>query len=124
MKSQHLIENKLENEFWYKKNFKRDESEIFLQEKSFGVFIVRKSETVKNSYVLTVKVPYYINKNTVSHYLITRKNKKFVLEGVDRQFLNLNHLVTYFSLLRDTLPVMLNLDFEQQQLSVDRFCFI
>ena len=59
-------------------------------------------------------MPIYINKTTISHYLILKENKKkFVLKGVDRIFLNLNHLVTYFSLLRDTLPVMLNLDNDQ-----------
>ena len=66
--------------------------------------------------MLSVKVPIYINKTKISHYLILKENKKkFILKGIDRNFLNLNHLVTYFSLLRDTLPVMLNLDNDQNK---------
>jgi hypothetical protein len=68
--------------FGIKKNFKRDESENFLQDKPYGVFVIRKSETVKNGYVLSVKLPIYINKTKISHYLILKENKKkFVLRN-------------------------------------------
>ena len=113
IKSQKLIENKLKNQFWYKKNFKRDESEKYLKGKPFGAFVIRQSESVKNSYVLSVKVPIYINKSMISHYLILKGNdNKYVLEGIDRKFTSLTHLVNYFSFLRDALPVMLNIEYE------------
>lgn len=77
-----------------------------------GVFIIRKSESVLNGYVLSIKVPKYINPTMISHYLIIKKLNKYILKGKDKRFLDLNSLVTYFSLVRDTLPILLNVEYE------------
>lgn len=119
----------LANEFYI--TLFREQTEIYLHDKDIGVFIIRKSESMKNCYVLSVKVPKFINQSQISHYLIEKKfnsstilsNEKklfkkksyYKLRGCDnRKFPTLTTLVTHCSFVRDTLPIILNLNYYQQ----------
>jgi hypothetical protein len=98
---------------WFKENVTRCEAESYLKNKKFGTFIVRKSETHSKSYVLSVKVPIYANSTNCSHYLIEcNKRKKYSLKGVNVKFSSVNNIIQYYSKNRDTLPVLLDLNFE------------
>lgn len=87
-------------------------------DKEIGVFVIRKSETHSDSYVLTVRVPKYLNSREVSHYLIISNADKdsYSVKGFQKEFADLKSLVTHCSLMRDILPVMLNVDFYKTQL--------
>ena len=86
-------------------------------DKEIGVFVIRKSETHSDSYVLTVRVPKYLNSREVSHYLIISNADKdsYCVKGFQKEFTDLKSLVTHCSLMRDILPVMLNVDFYKTQ---------
>ena len=82
------------------------------------MFIIRKSESISNYYVLSVKVPIYINQqNTqISHYLIEKNDKKYYqFRGSSKQFPNLTTLITHCSLVRDQLPIIINLKYYQNK---------
>jgi hypothetical protein len=99
------------NSEWYKEYFNREQAENFLTTKEIGVFVIRRSETIKDSYVLSVRVPKYQNSHEISHYLIVKSKKGYSIRGSSlKEFPDLTSLVTHCSLMRDVLPVMLNLD--------------
>ncbi len=112
------------DEIWYAPELTRDEAEIYLLEKEVGVFIVRKSESKENCFVLSVKVAKYLNANEISHYLISHQKNIFELKGHNKHFHDLKSLVTHCSVIRDILPVLLNLKFfetdYQQQFYEDK----
>lgn len=93
----------------------RKEAELYLSNKSIGVFIIRKSESRKNYYVVSLKVPKYINQSEISHFLIEKTKNFYKIIGTDKQFTNLTKLITHCSLVRDLLPITLNLRYYQQQ---------
>lgn len=99
------------NDIWYAPELTREKAEIYLLEKEVGVFIVRKSESRANCFVLSVKVAKYLNSNEISHYLISQINNTFELNGHKKHFHDLKSLVTHCSVIRDMLPVLLNLKF-------------
>ena len=115
--------NIYEQEQWYKLSYNREQAEIFLYSKDIGTFVIRKSETIQDSHVLSVKVPKYINPSEISHYLITKskstsfQSKKssskmvFMVRGYAKEFPDLKSLVTHCSFMRDIIPVTLSLDF-------------
>jgi hypothetical protein len=78
------------------------------------VFIIRKSESKLNFYAISIRVPKYINETEISHYLIEKTNKFYKIHGSDKTFTNLTALVTHCSLVRDILPIILNLRYYQQ----------
>lgn len=88
-------------------------------DKEIGVFVVRKSETQSDSFVLSVRVPKYLNPREVSHYLIVSNaaQDSFCVRGFQKEFSDLKSLVTHCSLMRDILPVMLNLDYYNNESS-------
>jgi hypothetical protein len=106
---------------WYNETYNRLQTESYLADKEIGVFVVRKSETHQDCYVLSVKVPKYMNFNEVAHYLIlqTRANNKkemcFCVKGFQKEFQDLKSLVTHCSMMRDILPIMLNVEFYKKQ---------
>ena len=99
------------DDIWYAPELTREEAEIYLLEKEVGVFIVRKSESRANCFVLSVKVAKYLNSNEISHYLIHQVGNTFELKGHQKHFHDLKSLVTHCSVIRDMLPVLLNLKF-------------
>ena len=101
--------------YYYNSANFRKEAEIHLIQKSIGVFLIRKSESKLNNYALSIKVPKYINQTEISHYLIEKTNKFYKFHGSDKKFTNLTALVTHCSLVRDLLPIVLNLRYYQQQ---------
>lgn len=99
------------NSEWYKEFYNREQAENFLTTKEIGVFVIRRSETIKDSHVLSVRVPKYQNVHEISHYLIVKSKKGYSIRGSTlKEFPDLTSLVTHCSLMRDVLPVMLNLD--------------
>jgi hypothetical protein len=93
----------------------RQDSERILRNKLYGVFIVRKSKAIRNSFALSVRVPTYVSKLLVVHYLIEKKNGKFALSGCADEFQSIKQLIEYYSIVRE-LPVLLNMDFNDSKL--------
>ena len=105
---------------WYKCNFNRNQAENFLADTDIGTFVMRKSETIQDCLCLSVKVPKYINVTEISHYLIvqsksTRNHNTYSVRGYSKEFSDLDSLVTHCSVMRDILPVTLNLDFYREK---------
>jgi hypothetical protein len=100
-----------ETQPWYKGELNREQAEELLFSKEIGVFIVRKSESVKNAWVLSVRVPRFINYSTIAHYLIEKSKNGYKLKNCTKYFTSLITLVTHCSMIRDNLPIMLNMDY-------------
>jgi hypothetical protein len=101
---------------WYKPLYNRAQSEEWLKSKEIGVFLIRTSESYQHTHVLSLKVPKYMNPAEIAHYLLVRdeKTNTYCVNGFNyKQFSDLSSLVTHCSLMRDILPVMLNLQFYQ-----------
>ena len=86
-------------------------------DKEVGVFVIRKSETHQDCFVLSVRVPKYMNPREISHYLVVSNSQKdsYCVKGFQKEFSDLKSLVTHCSLMRDIIPVMLNVEFFKQQ---------
>ena len=107
-----LDQSKIENNQWFMPNINRQETENYLSDKEIGVFVVRQSESQSNCFVLSIRVPKYMNANEISHYLIlTAANGAYRLKGFLKEFSDIKALVTHCSVIRDMLPVLLNLRF-------------
>lgn len=117
---------------WYKSSFNREQAESFLSETEIGTFVMRKSETIQDCHVLSVKVPKYVNQTEFSHYLIvkskpfsTQLKKKhasaYSVRGYAKEFSDLTSLVTHCSFMRDIIPVTLNLDFYREKASQEEY---
>ncbi len=89
----------------------REQTETLLFEKNIGVFIIRKSETIRNCFVLSVKVPRYIHYTTISHYLIESSKRQYKIRGCKKVFPSLSALVLHCSMIRDSLPIVLNMEY-------------
>lgn len=99
---------------WYRDSYNRVQAEEYLKMKEIGVFVVRRSESYQDSFVLSVKVPRFVNLSLVSHYLVVKNAQTgtYCVRGFEtKQFADLTALVTHCSLMRDVLPVILNLDY-------------
>lgn len=97
---------------WFVDNMTREQAELLLMSKEIGLFVVRKSETLSGCYVLSVKVPKYINAAQISHYLIVKSKKGFCIKGsMHKEFQDIKSLVTHCSFMRDLIPICLNLDY-------------
>ena len=106
----HVLDS--EKPIWLRNSLTRKESIDFLMAKDIGVFIIRKSETLPDCYVLSVKVAKYINATQISHYLIDKSaTGSFNIRGFMKEFSDLSSLVTHCSFIRDMLPVLLNLNY-------------
>jgi hypothetical protein len=116
LKKQSNVSETTENPEWLKNNNTREETEMFLSNKDIGVFVVRKSESIQNCYVLSVKVPKYINPTFIAHYLIEKSSKKsFKLRGSTQKFEDLSTLIEHCSIERDILPIILNMDYYEHK---------
>jgi hypothetical protein len=115
---------------WYKSDYNREQAENYLLAHEIGTFVIRKSETIQDCHVLSVKVPKYINASEISHYLIVKskstslsslhqakKSSKSVysVRGYNKEFSDLKSLVTHCSFMRDIIPVTLNLEFYRER---------
>lgn len=96
---------------WMKENFSRNDSEQFLENQQVGVFVIRKSESIQNSYVLSVKVPVYVNPSQVSHYVLIKSKNGYHIRGCQKEFKDIEKLINHCSLIRDMLPVQLDLEY-------------
>ena len=110
------LDYKVENPIWLKNELTRDEARAYLMDKEIGVFIVRQSETVKDCYVLSVKVPKYMNQNEISHYIIHKTKHAYSIRGFNKEFSDLKSLVTHCSFIRDMIPVLLDLNYYRQEI--------
>ena len=91
--------------------WRREEAEQWLADKPMGVFVIRRSETVAHSFVLSAKVPRYVTASQLSHYLIEARPATgvYVVKGFPhKEFADLESLVAHCSVMRDIFPVMLN----------------
>ncbi|CAF0797834.1 unnamed protein product [Brachionus calyciflorus] len=114
-KTSNLVEVEKVNEpmpAWFNEKISREQAEELLMQHQIGLFIVRKSESMTGCYVLSVKVPKFINSNEVSHYLIVRSKKGYCVRGaMHKEFQDIKSLVTHCSFMRDLIPICLNLDY-------------
>lgn len=104
---------------WFKNSFSREQAEDYLRDKEIGTFIIRESETILDCFVLSVKCSKYIHhtgKNEISNYIIIKSSDGFIIRGNSKRFHGLISLVTHCSVMRDILPVLLNLDFYKSDL--------
>lgn len=100
---------------WFMPGLSRQETEFYLMDKQIGVFVLRQSESKVNNYVLSVKVAKFINPSEISHYLVIKTAKNsFKLKGFSKEFPDLSSLVTHCSVIRDMLPILLNLQHYRQ----------
>lgn len=88
---------------WYQPNMPRENVQNYLSNKEIGSFIIRLSNTCKDCFALSIRVPYFANQNGIAHYLITRNNKGYKLKGVDKEFKSLKSLVTHYSVMQGWL---------------------
>lgn len=114
-KIQAIEENK-QKPSWFKERMSREEAENILKRKEIGVFIIRESESIKDCFVLSVKVPKFLNSTQVAHYLIVKSKRGFCVRGFqNKEFSDLKSLVTHCSYMRDMLPIQLNLEYYIQE---------
>ena len=76
---------------------------------------MRKSESIQDCYVLSVKVPKYINSTFVAHYLIDKSKKSFRLRGSGKKFPDLISIIMHCSEERDILPIILNYNYYERK---------
>lgn len=105
-----------ENPIWLKNELSRDEAFNYLIEKQIGCFVIRQSESIKDCYVLSVKVAKWINSNEISHYIIVKTKCGYIIRGFNKEFNDLKSLVTHCSFIRDMLPVLLDLNYYRQEI--------
>ena len=112
-----IVETSQSLPIWFKPNYSRKEADEFLRDKLIGVFVLRASETIQDCFVLSVKVPKYMNKLEVNHYLVVPatspvfKQGGYKIKGSNKEFSDMNSLITHCSLIRGELPILLNSDF-------------
>ncbi|CAF0719521.1 unnamed protein product [Adineta steineri] len=96
---------------WLHENITREAVEDALSCRSVGSFLVRRptSVTSKNTYVLSIRVPKYMKRSCVVHYLIDQDNFGYYLRGTVKVFPTLNSLIVHHSIVAENLPVILDL---------------
>ncbi len=87
-------------ESWYQPDLPRERVYECLSDQEIGSFIIRLSNTCKNCYALSIRVPYFANQNGIAHYLITKNSRGFKLKGVEKEFKTLKSLVTHYSVMQ------------------------
>jgi len=90
----------LNDAVWFQPNMPRENVQIFLSNKEIGSFVIRLSNTCRDCFALSIRVPYFANQNGIAHYLIVRNNKGYKLKGVDKEFKSLKSLVTHYSVMQ------------------------
>ncbi|CAF0910596.1 unnamed protein product [Didymodactylos carnosus] len=98
-----------ENSPWFYNNITRQSVELALKVRSVGSFILRNSSSSPNSMVLSVRVPKYIKKSLVVHYLIDYDRDGCKLRGTKKLFTTLSALIVHHSIVTENLPVALDL---------------
>lgn len=81
----------------------RENVQNYLANKEIGSFIIRLSNTCKDCYALSIRVPYFANQNGIAHYLIIRNSRGYKLKGVEKDFKSLKSLVTHYSVMQGKL---------------------
>ncbi|UJR38229.1 hypothetical protein I4U23_030902 [Adineta vaga] len=96
---------------WLHENVTREAVEDALSYRSIGSFFVRRSTTVTttDTYVLSIRVPKYMKRSCVVHYLIDRNDHGYHLRGIKKVFPTLNSLIVHHSIVAENLPVVLDL---------------
>lgn len=121
--NQHQVETIDEtcSNLWFKASLNREQAEAYILPNEIGTFVIRKSESILDCHVLSVKVPKYVNITEISHYLIVKSKRGYSVRGFSKEFNDLKSLVTHCAFMRDMLPVLLNLDFYKSQLKQNEF---
>ncbi|RNA12430.1 tensin-4-like isoform X2 [Brachionus plicatilis] len=111
------LESSEDQREWYKEKFSRIEAEEFLIHFEIGGFVVRQSESVKNAFVLSVKVPVYFSQNRVCHYIIVQCKNRIKFKGYDdKDFKNIDEMIMFCSNFRSILPVKLDSEFYESKI--------
>ena len=85
-------------ESWFQPNLARESVQSLLQDQEIGSFVIRLSNSCKECFALSIRVPYFANPSGIAHYLITRNSKGgYKLKGVEKEFKSLRSLVTHYS---------------------------
>ncbi len=89
----------------------REAVEDVLSCRPIGSFLVRRptSVTSTNTYVLSIRVPKYMKRSCVVHYLIEQDNVGYRLKGTKKVFPTLNSFIVHHSIVAENLPVVLDL---------------
>ena len=116
------VETSLKELKWLKENFTRNDSEQFLKQQQVGVFVIRKSESIENAYVLSVKVPIFVNHSRVAHYVLIKSKDGYHIRGCQKVFKDIEKLVFHCSYFRDMLPVQLELGFYELKSDEQNSC--
>ena len=75
--------------------------------------MVRRSESLPGCLVLSVNVGRFFSKNKLAHYLIIQNKNTFLIKGFSKEFKELESLILHCSIMRDMLPVVLNLKYHE-----------
>ncbi|CAF1128011.1 unnamed protein product [Adineta ricciae] len=97
---------------WLHENTTREAVEDALSCRSIGSFFVRRPTTITtpiDTYVLSIRVPKYMKRSCVVHYLIDRNEHGYHLRGIKKAFPTLNSLIVHHSIVSENLPVALDL---------------
>lgn len=95
-----LIDLESLNETWYQPNMPRENVPVYLADQEIGAFLIRLSNSCRNCFALSIRVPYFANQNGIAHYLIIRSSKGYKLKGVEKEFKTLKSLVTHYSVMQ------------------------
>ncbi|CAF3407183.1 unnamed protein product [Rotaria socialis] len=96
---------------WLHENITREAVEDALSCRPIGSFLVRRptSVTSTNTYVLSIRVPKYMKRSCVVHYLIDQDTVGYHLRGTKKVFTTLHSFIVHHSIVAENLPVVLDL---------------
>lgn len=92
---------------WFQVGLPREVSLEILLQLQPGSFLVRQSETVKNSFALSMRVPSINGLPKLTHYLIEKSSNGYRFKGFSREFASIKCLVVHHSIIKGHLPVPL-----------------
>lgn len=101
-------QEELKDESWFQAGFPREVSLDILLQQSPGSFLVRKSESHKKCFALSMRVEPQ-DPPKLSHYLIEKTHRSYQIKGFTKEFSSLKSLVVHHSVLQEKLPIPLAL---------------
>ncbi|KAG5677947.1 hypothetical protein PVAND_007660 [Polypedilum vanderplanki] len=110
-------QNDLKNCSWFQAGLPREISLEILTRQNPGAFLVRQSESKMGCFALSLRVPPPAPAK-VAHYLILRTQRGgYKIKGFTKEFSSLRALITHHSVMKELLPIPLNLprQYEIQQ---------
>jgi tensin len=116
-------QEELKDEAWFQAGMSRQISLEILLQLQPGSFLVRQSETAKNCYALSMRIPASYDMPKLAHYLIEKSRNGYRFKGFTKEFPSIKSLVVHHSIIKGHLAVPLNLtrpqDFAIQNIVYD-----